>query len=376
MQYKYVQNITSNGEATIRLYRPIGNSYDGGVLVEGINGADFANEIERLQNTAKQINVRINSVGGNVLEGYSIVSAIQNSKIPVHCYIDGLAASIAGVIALCGNVVHIADYGTIMLHNPSGTANKEVLSLIKNTLVTIMAGNSKLTPEIISSLMDNETYINAIDAFEVYGLVDEVITTNKKLDIKTSTASLTELAMVYNKLIPKEEEMKTVKNKLGLDDSVSEEIVVKKIEILQAENEKLIQDLANEVLLKENLESELESFKAEKEAEKTLAIESLVNTAITANKIKNEEKESFTKLATIDFELAKNILDKINTKVVANISNAAKIGQSTSTVLSGERANWTLRDWEIKDPAGAERIHNETPEIYKAMFDAEYGKKK
>src|SRR4051812_21409466 len=117
--YAFVQNISPEGTATILLYDQIGG--------QGINGRDFANEIERLQSTAKKINVRINSPGGSVLEGYAIVSAILNSSVPVDTYIDGLAASIAGVIAMAGQRVFIKDYGTLMLHNPYGDATGEAL---------------------------------------------------------------------------------------------------------------------------------------------------------------------------------------------------------------------------------------------------------
>ena len=74
MDFKYIKNISEN-EATILLYNQIGDSVDeNGMYVSGISGSAFAYEMQYLQDKCKKINVRINSIGGNVLDGYSIVS--------------------------------------------------------------------------------------------------------------------------------------------------------------------------------------------------------------------------------------------------------------------------------------------------------------
>ena len=119
-KFKYIKNI-SEDVATINLHGPIGDYVDNsGNLVSGISGSSFANEMQYLQNNCSKINVRINSIGGNVIDGYSIVSAILNSVVRCDTYIDGLAASIAGVIAVAGKKCYMADFGTLMIHNPSG----------------------------------------------------------------------------------------------------------------------------------------------------------------------------------------------------------------------------------------------------------------
>lgn len=48
------------------------------------------------------LNIRINSIGGDVYPGIAIFNAIRQCRSNVTIYIDGIAASIAGVIALCG----------------------------------------------------------------------------------------------------------------------------------------------------------------------------------------------------------------------------------------------------------------------------------
>jgi len=198
MDFKYIKNISEN-EATILLYDQIGVSVDeNGMYVSGISGSAFAYEMQYLQDKCKKINVRINSIGGNVLDGYSIVSAILNSKVKCDTYIDGLAASISGVIAMAGEKCYMADYGTMMLHNPSGGNDESVLALVKSTLVTILSKRTKLDEDTINKMMDEETWLDANQCIEM-GLVDVVVKSDKK--IKMSTNSLSEMAFIYNKLI-------------------------------------------------------------------------------------------------------------------------------------------------------------------------------
>src|SRR3972149_5396231 len=91
---KYIQNVGKE-EADIYLFDEIGNG--------GINGQDFANEIQMLNDFGVTlINVHINSPGGGIIEGYSIFAAIINSKAEVHTHIVGVAASMAGIIAMAG----------------------------------------------------------------------------------------------------------------------------------------------------------------------------------------------------------------------------------------------------------------------------------
>ncbi|MCD6017277.1 MAG: Clp protease ClpP [Bacteroidetes bacterium] len=366
--FKYIQNISTAGEATILLYDVIGCYVDAdGCMCDGINGSAFAYEMEYLQSKATKINIRINSIGGSVLDGYSIISSILRSKIPVDTFIDGLAASIAGVIAMTGQNKLMMDYGTLMLHNPSGTNDQSVLDLVKSTLVTILTNNTKLSSEEISSIMDNETFFSASEAIDL-GLVDEIITSNKK--IKVDTSSLYNMAQVYNKLI-NPNKMQLVKNQLGLDEAVEETVIVESISALQADKEALVKELEAEKLAKEELQNKINSIEAEKIEAKNIEIENMVNSFITSGKISDDEKESMVKLASVDFDGVKNMLSKIGTKTASSIINAVNIAAPTS-----ERSTWTIRDWEKKDSKGLATIKNETPEVYNRMFNEFYNKQK
>ncbi|MCH5690033.1 Clp protease ClpP [Niabella sp. W65] len=79
----------------------------------------FVRELRALEKDYSKINIRINSAGGSVFEGIAIYNAILSSTAEINTYIDGLAASMASIIALAGKRVYISNNATYMTHLPS-----------------------------------------------------------------------------------------------------------------------------------------------------------------------------------------------------------------------------------------------------------------
>jgi ATP-dependent Clp protease, protease subunit len=138
---------------------------------------------------AKDITVRINSPGGSVFEGVAIYNQLKKHNAKIHIAIDGLAASIASIIAMAGDDVEIAENAMMMIHDPwaiafgnSAELSKLVtlLDQIKTTLVDTYASKTagKTSAEELSTLMTDETWFTAKEALEK-GLVDK-IDPNKK----------------------------------------------------------------------------------------------------------------------------------------------------------------------------------------------------
>lgn len=367
MDFKYIKNI-SEDEATILLYSQIGDSIDEkGNYIFGISGTAFAYEMQYLQDKCKKIKVRINSIGGSVLDGYSIVSAILNSKVNCETYIDGLAASIAGVIAMAGKKVYMADYGTLMLHNPSGGNDSEVLDLVKNTLVKIFEQRTKLNSDEISEMMDKETWLGADDALSK-GLVDEIVSSNKKVRVSKSE-SLSNMALIYNKIINNKPKMEKVINLLKLSNEADEAAIVAEIEKKDSVNAELVAE--NEALKTKVAEFEAKEKEAKELAEKekeSKAIE-LVENAVKSGLVNETEKDATIELAKLNFDAVNSMLSKLVNKVESqkpfDVKNVAK---------NEERKDWNIRDWEKKDAKGLEKIKNETPELYKEMYNNYYKK--
>jgi len=371
-KFKYIKNITET-EATILLYDQIGDSVDpDGNYVFGISGATFAHEMQWLGSQVETINVRINSVGGSVLDGYSIVSAILSSKATVNTYIDGLAASIAGVIALAGKKLFMMDYGTLMLHNPSGTNDSKLLDVVKDTLVTIISGRTGKTAEDISAMMNVETWLSAKEAKEL-GMVDEIISSGKKIKIKKSE-SLFNMALIYNKHINKK--MEKVTNILNLKNEATEQEIVQAIEVKDAESAAL---KAEKEALKAELDALKQSIKdAEEKAAEALkqkAVE-MVENAVRLGKLTEAEKEATITNASRDeasFQFVANFISKIgNGKESKKPFDFSKVDNRKGGV--DDRSGWSFTEWSRKDAKGLDNIRKENPELYLEMYNKEFKK--
>ena len=110
--------------------------------------AAIVRELMEAEASGKRIDVRINSNGGDVYTGIAIFNALRGSKADIHIYVDGIAASMASVIALCGKPVEMSKYARLMLHSVSGGCygNKtelrrclEEVEALENTLCEMYA---------------------------------------------------------------------------------------------------------------------------------------------------------------------------------------------------------------------------------------------
>ncbi|ELT91824.1 hypothetical protein CAPTEDRAFT_47846, partial [Capitella teleta] len=148
----------------------------------GVSAQSVVDQIRNLE--ASDINVRLNSRGGMVFEGIAIYNALRLHKASIHVTIEGLAASIASVIAMAGDTVTIAENAMMMIHNPYGWAQGDAESMRKTAdimdkiadsiAVSYTARTGKSLDEM-KALMDSETWYTATEALAA-GLVDQVDT--------------------------------------------------------------------------------------------------------------------------------------------------------------------------------------------------------
>ncbi|MEL7168186.1 MAG: head maturation protease, ClpP-related [Bacteroidota bacterium] len=131
-----------------------------------------------------QVNVRINSYGGDVWQGFAIYNALARHQGRVTVHIDGLAASIASVIAQAGDERLIAEAASVMVHAPTllswGDADElrdqaALLDGLHETCAAIYAARSGTSQAEWSALMkDGDTYYHGTEAVEA-GLADRVV---------------------------------------------------------------------------------------------------------------------------------------------------------------------------------------------------------
>ncbi|WP_432371981.1 head maturation protease, ClpP-related [Staphylococcus chromogenes] len=147
----------------------------------------FKDALKELKDV-KQITVNINSGGGDVFSGVAIHNMLKSHKAHVTVKIDGLAASIASVIAMAGDKVIIPSNAMLMIHNAwtfavgnASDLRKQAEDLEKINSVVInsyLDKNPDIDESKLRSLMDEETWLTAQEAKDL-GLVDVIAEPNK-----------------------------------------------------------------------------------------------------------------------------------------------------------------------------------------------------
>lgn len=172
--FEFVAAEDDDSPAEIRIYDSIG--------WWGVTAKDFAAELEKV--TASEIVLRINSSGGDVFDGFAIHNLLRDHDAKVRTVIDGLAASIASIIALAGDTVEIHETAAFMIHDPWGVGigNAEELRQLADVLDKTIAGpmanvyakKSAKEMEEIRDLMSSETWYTGEEAVEA-GFADVLI---------------------------------------------------------------------------------------------------------------------------------------------------------------------------------------------------------
>ncbi len=166
-----VKNVKDDA-AEISIYDEIG--------LFGITAKEFTNELKGLGK--RRVTLRIHSPGGEIFEGNAIYNALRRHPGGVDVAIDGLAASMASVIAMVGEKRSMAENAMFMIHNPWSVAfgnasemrkSADLLDTLKETIISAYAGRTGMERKKLSSMMDEESWLTADEALE-YGFVTEI----------------------------------------------------------------------------------------------------------------------------------------------------------------------------------------------------------
>jgi len=153
----------------------------------GVTARAFVEELAKLPESVKAIHLHINSPGGDIQAGINITNALREQQASkgrsVETFIDGIAASIASVIAMAGSKVHIGDNALVMIHNPWGLAigsaaemrkTAEVLDTMRGQIIATYQWHSALEKDALATLMDAETWMDADEAIKNGFATDKV----------------------------------------------------------------------------------------------------------------------------------------------------------------------------------------------------------
>lgn len=152
----------------------------------GINAQGFVRDLKAVD--AGKIVLRINSPGGNVFDGLAIYNALVTHPARIEVHIDGVAASMASIVALAGDEIHMASNAFFMIHEPwsivLGPAEDlrreaDLLDKMTGVMAETYVGKTGAEMGEVTAWMEAETWFTAAEAKDA-GFIDHITKADKK----------------------------------------------------------------------------------------------------------------------------------------------------------------------------------------------------
>ena len=364
MNKKFFNIIPSEGgQVAILLYGDVGDGQrvDSGLVVA---------ELMSLQAMYDKIDVRINSCGGDVFSGMAIYTALRNSKADITIYIDGVAASIAAVIALCGKPLYMSPYAKLMLHAVSGGAWGNASDLrdmatqmeaLQGDLAGMIAGRCGMKQEdVLAKYFDEKDHwLSAREALQmklidgIYEMAEEPVPTQTTEEIYTYFNN-----RLRNQPLKPNDEM-------GLLDSIKK---VPSFANMADEDAVLahIHELENKATKVESLEKAVDSYKEKLQALEDKEVTAFIDKAIAEKRITDAQKESFTALMKSDRENTEKLINSMKPQPDRRINDVYNVNHSSTSL--------TDKTWDELDKAGQlSTLRNADLNAFKAKYKEKFG---
>ena len=142
---------------------------------DGVSAASLSMQLAALQGVS-QINVYINSYGGDVSEGVAIYNALKRHNAKIVTYCDGMACSIASVIFMAGDERIMCNPSFLMIHDAwtyaAGNADDfrkaaDDLDVITTASISAYMAHCKLSEQELRAKMKAETWLTHTQALEM-----------------------------------------------------------------------------------------------------------------------------------------------------------------------------------------------------------------
>lgn len=366
MKQEFKNIIKVDGKTIIMLYGEVGEGCS-------VDSNRVVSELFAIENQGCKIEVRINSQGGDVFSGMAIYNALKQSKSDIKIYIDGVAASIAAIIALCGKPLFMSPYAKLMLHNVSGGTygnaselrqTAEQMEVLQTNLATMVAERLGMTAEaVVEKYFDGEDHwISASEALDMK-LIDGIYEMDEVKDAPTTTEG------IYNYFNNRLDFKPQNKREMALIDDIM------KIPSFENKTESSaivahIVELTNKATKADALSKTVETYKAELEKLHKEQDEALISQAVKAGKISQEQVETFKELLKNDRENAIKLINGMKSRVQNRAVDFINIDKHNPE-------NFANKSWDEIDKEnslGALKQQNFTlfKNLYKEKFGVDY----
>ena len=372
MEKSKLINKVDSTTAEIYMYGVIGSGLD-------IDANVVVAEIENLRKKGcRNFRFYVNSEGGEVIQGSALFNYLDRTDIEVEWVVDGVAASMmAMLISNPKHKVKAAKYASFMYHRVQGSCygnSDEVRNLasmidtFEKSLVDMMASRMKVDAESVKKEFFTDGLDHWMNAEEAMrrGLVDEIIS-GKNITSPKELLSSKDVFNFYNKQLInyKQNQKSMITNKAEIG---------KLLNIAEAEinDDSVMTAVKNVLKSNSELQNQLETVKAENASLKNqigelnnAKVKSLIDKAIAEKKFGEDERDSYTRLANTDFELAEKMIGKM--KGVERI-----VDHLDTEHESEEEKDWTFDDYHKKGKL--ENLKKTNKEKYNKLYKTRFGR--
>lgn len=307
MKVSFFNIIPGEDSATLLLYGDIGDG-------DKVESGRIVSELIALQAQYNKIDIRINSRGGDVFSGMAIYNALRQSKSDITIYIDGVAASIAAIIALCGKPLYMSPYAKLMLHSVSGGTwgnasalrqTADQMEQLQKDLANMIAGRCGMKAKDVQAKYFDEKdhWIDAQEAIKMK-LCDGIY------DMATTEEQPKTAEEIYN----------FFNNRLVLEPNNSQEMaLIDEIRAIPSFSDKTeasaivahIKALENKATKVDALQQANNVYKAQLDNLQKKEVEAFLNKAVADGKITKEQLPTMIKLMNSDRESTEALINSM-----------------------------------------------------------------
>lgn len=223
---KFFDFVQSGTEADITIFGSI-TSWEW--MDSDMSSYKLSQLIQNLPDTVTNINVHINSYGGEVAEGLAIYNSLKNFKAKITTIVDGFACSAASIIFMAGNERIMNESSLLMIHNAlmmtSGNSDQlrkdaDDLDVMNDQIVKAYLGKVNILEDDVRRLMKDESWITPEDSVK-WGFATSIEEDDDNENPENSAKK-----SIFNQLVhPAKEDVSVLNNGFKVDDDIVKTII-------------------------------------------------------------------------------------------------------------------------------------------------------
>ena len=177
----------------------------------GAGGVSAKQFIKDLAGIKGHINLRLNSPGGSITDGAAIIAALKRHTAGFTAWVDGLAASMASVIACAADQCYMAEGSMMMIHRAATVSmgdaadlrkDADLLEKFEKSLVNVYVKKTGLSEDEINMMLSAETWLDPLEAIAL-GFADGISETPDATALATPAQMRTRFDMFMNGMTEK-----------------------------------------------------------------------------------------------------------------------------------------------------------------------------